>query len=122
MNRGGSAVTLREVMIGVAVREGIWRSIASETMVSLLPSDEADEPAPIILGAGEAKHFSYSAVDIRKDYLGYLDFNQKSGLHKMKRNFHVLEIWHSRSSRRHFTVLDHKPLTEGELDKLALKK
>jgi hypothetical protein len=122
MNRGGAAVTLREVMIGTAVREGIRRSIAAETMVSLLARDDSDEPLPVTLGPGEAKHFCYSAVNLRRDYLEYVKFRKDHGSYKATGSFHVLEIWHSRSKKHHYAVLDCKPLTEAELDELVLKK
>ena len=73
MNRGSSSVSVRDLSIGTGIIKGWGRKIEPECSTSMLEHDKDGNPIALVLGPGEAKHFTFSAIALRRQWLGPVD-------------------------------------------------
>lgn len=122
MNQGGAPVTIRELEIGTFYRNSVTRRVQLDCSLSLLQTDDEGEPISIILGPGEAKRFSHSAVDVYLQHKEHLEFLESIGKREERSFIHGIEILHSRSSSYTFKQLTMKDFSLEDLAEMAARR
>jgi hypothetical protein len=116
MNRGAGPVTLLEVEIGTA-SVGRFRKVVPECFVALLEA-EGESSRPLVLGPREAKKFTFSALEVRRQFLAHEAAVSAPHGNKENCSEQILVIMHSRSRRPLVKKLLISEFSEVDVDNM----